>query len=74
MKKRIRKFAYVACNGGEHNHNCHYGCIGVTTVWVVGCVKKPVRSRSSTCTMWENRFWYAAPIVIWEHRREMPVM
>ena len=28
MKKRIRKFAYVACNGGEHNHNCQYGCIG----------------------------------------------
>lgn len=98
MKKRIRKFAYVACNGGEHNHDCQYGCIGcgacveacrknavsinaqgvaemiVTIAWAVGCAKKPVRSRSSTCTMWVKRFWYAAPTVIWEHRREMPVM
>ena len=28
MKKPVRKFAYVACNGGTHNHSCQYGCIG----------------------------------------------
>lgn len=28
VKKRLKKRAYVACNGGGNNHSCTYGCIG----------------------------------------------